>query len=108
MDQTALTTYLITKDESINGSAMLVYMTEGKETPHFLSIFHGRMIIFVDEYRDTIPSRFLLHVTGNRRYNTEAKQVKDNKISLELTKCSDSGIAIRGREGGGRVKKEDV
>lgn len=75
--------HVMTKDEAINSAGMLVYLVEGKETPHFLSIFHGRMMIFTDEHKDSIPTRFLLHVTGNRQYNTKAKQVRQKieKIS---------------------------
>lgn len=53
-----------------------MYLTDGNETPHFLSIFRGRMTIFMDEHEDEIPPRFLLHVTGNRQHNTCAKQVR--------------------------------
>lgn len=72
------------KDETINTAGMLVYMVEGKETPHFLSIFHGRMMIFTDEHKDSIPTRFLLHVTGNRQYNTKARQVINYSLLLEI------------------------
>lgn len=75
--------HVMAKDESLNHKGMLVYLNEGGETAHFLSIFHGRMIIFVEEHKDNIPTRFLLHVTGSRQYNTKAKQVSDVLIFLK-------------------------
>ncbi|XP_065213354.1 villin-1-like isoform X2 [Planococcus citri] len=93
-DQTNAMSSLLTKNESINNSGTLVYIQEGNETPHFLSIFRGRMTIFIDEHRDEIPSRFLLHVIGSRYYDSYAKQVPAKTSSLDsndvfILHCSD-------------------
>lgn len=93
-EQTSLMLHVMAKDETINTAGMLVYLVEGKETPHFLSIFHGRMMIFTDEHKDSIPTRFLLHVTGNRQYNSKARQVPHKASSLDsnhvfVLRCSE-------------------
>ncbi|XKL63528.1 hypothetical protein PGB90_005892 [Kerria lacca] len=93
-EQTSLMLHVMAKDESLNHKGMLVYLNEGGETAHFLSIFHGRMIIFVEEHKDNIPTRFLLHVTGSRQYNTKAKQVPIKASYLDsgsvfILRCSE-------------------
>ncbi|PSN56753.1 Villin-1 [Blattella germanica] len=55
-------------DDQLGGAAVQVRVVQGKEPPHFLAIFNGRM--------DTeIPREFLLHVRGNDSHNTRAVQV---------------------------------
>lgn len=59
----------------MGGIATQVRVIQGKESPHFLAIFKGKMIIFSGDYKQSNPSKFLLQVHGNRAHNTKAEEV---------------------------------
>ncbi|KAJ9589746.1 hypothetical protein L9F63_017048 [Diploptera punctata] len=79
-------------DDELGGAAVQVRVVQGKEPPHFLTIFDGRMIVFRggkasafdgEEAKDTdIPKDFLLQVRGNDSHNTRAVQVDLRAASL--------------------------
>jgi Gelsolin repeat len=77
----------VEKDQELGGAAVQVRVTQGKEPPHFLSLFAGRFIVISGGYassfdegegktRDwTIPEEYMLQVYGNSNINTRATQV---------------------------------
>lgn len=77
----------VEKDMELGGAAVQVRVTQGKEPPHFLSLFAGRFIIISGGYsssfddgtekkRDwTVPEEYMLQVYGNSQTNTRATQV---------------------------------
>ncbi|XP_075213446.1 villin like protein quail isoform X2 [Lycorma delicatula] len=82
-EQTALAFHTVEKDNQLNNVNLAqVRLVQGKESPHFLAIFKGKMMTFSGEYQKTMPSKFLLQVIGNRPYNTRATEVKFQASSL--------------------------
>ncbi|XP_049830670.1 villin-1 isoform X1 [Schistocerca gregaria] len=86
-------------DTALGGIAVQVRVVQGKEPPHFLTIFKGRMLIMggghtssfekgdensVEEKKEIkkIPEKFLLHVRGNGDTNTKAIEVDLRAASL--------------------------
>ncbi|KAI5705145.1 hypothetical protein M8J75_012335 [Diaphorina citri] len=75
-EQTALTIQTIMKDNNdLNGNGVQVRIVQGKESPHFLSMFGGMPIMFKGDHQYKLPNTFLLQVTGNNEFNTKAVQV---------------------------------
>lgn len=91
---------LLTKelDDEMGGDPVQVRVVMGKEPPHFLSMFKGRMII----HEGGVASGFknvkdsdsfdtdgisLFHVRGNSPLNTRAAQVPEKPASLNSGDC---------------------
>lgn len=62
-------------NNDLNGNGVQVRIVQGKETPHFLSMFGGVAIMFKGDHQFHMPGSFLLQVTGNNEFNTKAVQV---------------------------------
>ncbi|CAN8005005.1 unnamed protein product [Ixodes hexagonus] len=84
-------------DDRFNGRSVLVRLVQGKETPHFMTIFSGQMIVFeTADPSDMIvngsgatngnsayfPDVYLLRVHGTTQHNTKAVQVPCMATSL--------------------------
>ncbi|XP_076316612.1 villin-1-like [Tachypleus tridentatus] len=80
-------------DEKLNGRAVQVRVVQGKEPPHFMAIFGGKMIILEGGYASGFrnvennnscysETSRLLHVRGTSDYNTKAIQVEKRAASL--------------------------
>ncbi|XP_029846708.2 advillin [Ixodes scapularis] len=91
-------------DDRFNGQSVLVRLVQGKETPHFMTIFSGQMIVFeaADEGINggsvvtngngvaadhnggvhNFPRVYLLRVHGTTQHNTKAVQVPCTAASL--------------------------
>lgn len=88
-------------DDRFNGQSVLVRLVQGKETPHFMAIFSGQMIVFEDGDNGMngggavtngngvsdnggayFPHVFLLQVHGTTQQNTKAVQVPCTAASL--------------------------
>nr|CAD7262170.1 unnamed protein product [Timema shepardi] len=79
-------------DAELGGVATIGRVVQGKEPPHFLTVFSGCMIILqgsqVSHYQGSstditgIPESFLLQVQGNQTHNTRAIQVERRAASL--------------------------
>ncbi|XP_039279258.1 villin-1 isoform X2 [Nilaparvata lugens] len=81
-EQTALALHTVAEDEKLAGVATQVRVVQGKEPPHFLAIFKGRMITLLGDHSDTFPAKYLLQVQGNRMHNARAVQVPFRMSSL--------------------------
>nr|CAD7432912.1 unnamed protein product [Timema monikensis] len=71
-------------DAELGGVATIGRVVQGKEPPHFLTVFSGCMIILQGSSTDItgIPESFLLQVQGNQTHNTRAIQVERRAASL--------------------------
>lgn len=87
-------------DDRFNGQATLVRLCQGHETPHFMMIFSGQMIVFEDgdsnhyngsgvhngngasDWAGYTNSMYLLQVHGTTEHNTKAVQVPFTAASL--------------------------
>lgn len=86
-------------DDRFNNQAVLVRINQGKETPHFMVIFSGQMIVFggvateegracngggamAPDWVGYLPDVYLLRVHGSAEHNTKAVQVPCNASSL--------------------------
>jgi hypothetical protein len=74
-EQTAAALLTVGQDEALNGSAVQVRVIQGKEPPHFLAIFKGKVLIMNGEHSDVLPKRFMVQVRGHCNYKTRATQV---------------------------------
>ncbi|XP_065344773.1 villin-1-like [Cloeon dipterum] len=85
----------VEKDMELGGSAVQVRVTQGKEPPHFLSLFAGKFIIINGGYASSfdesegqktrewvVPEEYMLQVYGNSKINTRATQVPFRAASL--------------------------
>ncbi|XP_059489810.1 villin-1-like [Neocloeon triangulifer] len=103
---------VIEKDQELGGAAVQVRVTQGKEPPHFLSLFAGRFMIISGGYASSfdeddpskkqrdwvIPEEYMLQVYGNSKTNTRATQVPFRASSLNTNDVfvikSKSGLYI--------------
>lgn len=77
---------------------MQIRLNDGFESPHFLQIFRGKLIVFIgsgDSIEDfKVPKLFLLKVTGNSTFNTRATQITQKSTfsskDCMIVKCYDS------------------
>lgn len=74
---------------------MQIRLYDGFESPHFLQIFRGKLIVFDgDSEEPKFPKMCLLKVTGNSTYTTRATQItpKSTLSSKDcvIVKCYDS------------------
>jgi hypothetical protein len=78
-------------DNKFSGRAVQVRVVEGKEPPHFMSLFSGQMVIYKGGFgsgfnnnrdEETIDDKYLLQVRGTSQYNTKAVQVDCRASSL--------------------------
>jgi len=82
-------------DERLGGEPVQVRVVEGKEPPHFLAIFGGKMAIFqggisseFDENESSgIPKKYLLQVKGTSKLNCKAIQETLSASSLNTNDC---------------------
>lgn len=81
-EHTAVAFHTVAEDEKLDGIATQVRVVQGKEPPHFLAIFKGRMITLLGDHNESFPSKYLLQVQGNRMHNARAAQVPFRMSSL--------------------------
>uniref|UniRef100_A0A1B6F7X6 HP domain-containing protein n=1 Tax=Cuerna arida TaxID=1464854 RepID=A0A1B6F7X6_9HEMI len=81
-EQTALALHTVAQDDALGGAAVQVRVVQSQEPPHFLTIFHGKMIVMSGDYRDWFPDKLLIQVRGNQSHNTRATQVVLKASSL--------------------------
>nr|XP_018917887.1 PREDICTED: advillin-like [Bemisia tabaci] len=82
MEQTALAYHTVAEDERLGGIAVQVRVVEGKEPPHFLHMFRGRLLIMQGDHSDEMPRNFMLQVRGTSQETTRAYQVHLRAASL--------------------------
>ena len=82
-------------DDKYGGSPVQVRVVQGKEPPHFMAIFGGRMIIYSggkagwtqsqNSSNDGPGEKYMLQVRGTSRLNSKAVQVRQtvNKIQFQ-------------------------
>uniref|UniRef100_A0A336MGA1 CSON014978 protein n=1 Tax=Culicoides sonorensis TaxID=179676 RepID=A0A336MGA1_CULSO len=86
--------YLAEMSEHLRNSVVQVKLTEGLESPHFLQIFKGRLIILNGRCTShdavsltrRLPSVFMLKVVGNSTFTSKAIQVS-NKTPYTPEDC---------------------
>ncbi|XP_054284246.1 villin-1-like isoform X2 [Macrosteles quadrilineatus] len=81
-EQTALALHTVAQDDALGGAAVQVRVVQSKEPPHFLAIFHGKMVVMSGDHRDWYPDNLLIQVRGNQAHNTRATQVVLKASSL--------------------------
>lgn len=79
-------------DDKLGGRPVQVRIVQGKEPPHFMAIFGGRMIVYsggkaskfdgVDSQGKDHGETYLLQVRGTSQYNSKAIQVECRAASL--------------------------
>ncbi|XP_007434638.1 villin-1 isoform X1 [Python bivittatus] len=74
-------------DQEYNGEPVQVRVTMGKEPPHLMAIFKGRMVVYSGGTSrtgntDPEPSTRLFQVHGTNEYNTKALEVVPRASSL--------------------------
>lgn len=77
---------------------MQIRLNDGLESPHFLQIFHGKLIVLIGGADNTeehkFPKSFLLKVTGHSTFNSRATQINQNSSfsckECVILKCYDS------------------
>ncbi|KAL7643355.1 UNVERIFIED_CONTAM: hypothetical protein RMT77_006647 [Armadillidium vulgare] len=84
-------------DEKLNGRAVQVRVTQGKEPPHFMAIFGGKMIVYEGGFGSSFDgkrkedrgkkSSYMLQVTGNSSLTTKAIEVDFRAASLNSNDC---------------------
>lgn len=88
----------VEKDDELGGRPVQVRVVQGKEPPHFLAMFAGRMVVYsggvssafdgVDGSHDsTLSDTYLMQVRGTTNYNTRAVQVECRAGSLNSNDC---------------------
>ena len=45
-------------DDKLNGRAVQVRVTQGKEPPHFMSIFKGKMIVYAGGFASSFDGKY--------------------------------------------------
>jgi len=85
-------------DDSYGGRPVQVRVVQGKEPPHFLAMFNGRMVVYsggkasafesTNGIQDTtLGGEYLLQVRGTSQLNTRAVQVECVAGSLNSNDC---------------------
>ncbi|XP_043192707.1 advillin-like [Amphibalanus amphitrite] len=88
-------------DDSLGGRPVQVRVVQGKEPPHFLAMFGGRMVVYSGGvssafesaegvnggHNATVGDTYLLQVRGTTNYNTHAVQVDCRAGSLNSNDC---------------------
>ncbi|XP_076464098.1 advillin-like [Babylonia areolata] len=71
-------------DNELNGAAVQVRVVQGREPEHFLTIFKGKMVIFLGGINNKEPdsSTRLFQIRGTKTVNTKAVQVQPRAGSL--------------------------
>lgn len=93
-DREAGEMYLHEMSDHMKSSVVQVKLTEGLETPHFLQIFRGKLIILNGKCTSydavslsrRIPGTFMLKVVGNSTFSSKAIQVS-NKTPFTPEDC---------------------
>lgn len=84
--------------QHLQKNVMQIRLNDGHESPHFLQIFRGKLIVFIgggDTVEDfKFPKMFLLKVTGNSTFNSRATQINQKSTfstkDCMIVKCYDS------------------
>ncbi|KAB0798553.1 hypothetical protein PPYR_09546 [Photinus pyralis] len=77
----------------LDEGAMQVRIVQGFESPHFLQLFHGRMIVFrgrspaVEDDHTKKGKSYLLQICGSTSYSTKALEVAAQASSLNSNYC---------------------
>ncbi|CAH1989954.1 unnamed protein product [Acanthoscelides obtectus] len=82
-------------DEELGKIGFQARLIQGNETPHFLQLFKGKLVIFKGKGSDydesgknkKCPSHYLLQATGSTTYNSKAVQVDTRSSSLNSNYC---------------------
>lgn len=85
-------------DDKLGGLPVQVRVVQGKEPPHFLAMFGGRMVVYSGgkssafegingSHDGTLGDTYLLQVRGTSKYNTRAVQVDCRAGSLNSNDC---------------------
>lgn len=79
-------------DDKYGGKPVQVRVVQGKEPPHFMAMFQGKMVIFTggkasgfrntDQRDEVHGDSYLLHVRGTTTLNTKAVEVEMRAASL--------------------------
>ncbi|XP_014681029.1 PREDICTED: villin-1-like isoform X2 [Priapulus caudatus] len=82
----------IALDDQYGGKPVQVRVVQGKEPPHFMAMFAGKMVIFTggkasgfrntDQRDEVTGDSYLLHVRGTTTLNTKAVEVELRAASL--------------------------
>ena len=104
--------WTVQMDDKLGGKAVQVRLAQGKETPHFMSMFDGQMVIYTGGATSSFDrssgrtqqgfhregDTYLLQVRGTSRMNTKAIEVECRAASLNSNDVfvlhSPSGIFI--------------
>lgn len=76
--------------QHLQKNVMQIRVNDGFESPHFLQMFRGKLIVFdgvgdsSEEFK--FPKRFLLKVTGNATFNSRATQISQ-KMTFSGKDC---------------------
>ncbi|BES89474.1 actin Hypothetical protein [Nesidiocoris tenuis] len=81
-DRTSLAKLTMNQEPSLASAPVQVRTVQGKEPPHFLAAFRGKLIVLQGEHDDKMPKELLLQVRGNNIYNTNTVQVPMQLSSL--------------------------
>ncbi|XP_037091154.1 advillin-like [Pollicipes pollicipes] len=92
-------------DDKLGGRPVQVRVVQGKEPPHFMAMFSGRLVIYAGGKASAfdgpaaedhlLGDTYLLHVRGTQSLNTKAVQVECRARSLNSNDC----FVLRAPEG---------
>ncbi|KAG7164926.1 Villin-1-like 2, partial [Homarus americanus] len=84
-------------DDRLQGRAVQVRVVQGKEPPHFMAIFGGKMVVFEGGYASSFDgadardeghkSSYMLQVRGTTSHNTKAVEVDKRAGCLNSNDC---------------------
>ncbi|XP_063843291.1 advillin-like isoform X1 [Scylla paramamosain] len=84
-------------DDRLEGRAVQVRVVQGKEPPHFMAVFGGKMVIFEGGYASSFDgagtrdqgrkSSYMLQVRGTTNHNTKAVEVDMRAGCLNSNDC---------------------
>ncbi|XP_014251721.1 villin-1-like [Cimex lectularius] len=81
-DKNSLGSLMMSQEVSLSKSTVQVRTYQGKEPPHLLAAFKGKLVVFKGAQKTSLPKTFLLQVKGNQIYNTSACQQLLKRSSL--------------------------
>ncbi|KAF6215173.1 hypothetical protein GE061_009924 [Apolygus lucorum] len=81
-DRNNLGKLTVNQEPALSDVHVQVRTVQGKEPPHFLASFRGKLIILQGQHEDVFPAVFLLQVRGNHIHNTYAIQQPLHRSSL--------------------------